>query len=53
MTDNIVQFRKKKPVEPQKQSATPGLLKKLLVVLAVAAAFALAFTYFSLTGAPA
>lgn len=53
MTDNIVQFRKKKPAEPQKPTPTSGGFKKLLVILAVVAAFALAYAYFSLTGAPA
>lgn len=52
MTDNIVQFRKKKPAEPQKPTPTPRWAKKLLTVLAVAAAFVLAYAYFSLTGAP-
>ncbi|OHV80246.1 hypothetical protein LCM4573_24810 [Rhizobium sp. LCM 4573] len=51
VSDNIIKFQKPKPPEQSRQ--VPSWLKRLLVVLAIMAAFAAAYIYFALTGTPA
>jgi hypothetical protein len=48
MNDNVIKFKKREPVKPPRQ--TPIWVKRMLVILGVAAAFVLAYVYFAVTG---
>jgi len=49
MSDNVIKF--KRPQKPKPPRQTPPWVKKLLVVLGIAAFFVAAYAYFALTGA--
>ncbi len=48
MSDNVIKFQR--PLKPKPPRQTPPWLKRVLIVLGVAAFFIAAFVYFSLTG---
>lgn len=48
MPDNVIKFQR--PPKPKPPRQTPPWLKRLLIALGIAAFFAAAFVYFSLTG---
>ncbi|PDT81807.1 thermonuclease family protein [Sinorhizobium sp. BJ1] len=54
MSDNVLQFRKRKKAKPNKRpQQNPSSPKALIGVLGVAMALAAVYTYFSLGGSPA